>query len=105
MQKGKEGAFVDILPHHVEALESFCREVILPAMKPCLSSHGIQHILNQDEELVSKRKLVMDKFKSRHIFEDFFEEYRKMKIEDGYGSWAEVKSPYKDNIQEAGIEN
>lgn len=89
-----ERSLLDLHPHHVEALERFYREVLLTAMRP-LTRAGRTNFYRLDENFVEERKSVMEKFESKEMLEDFFEQYRKMKIDEGNGSWAEVKSPYE----------
>jgi hypothetical protein len=93
----------DITPHQVEALAFFCRYVAHPKIRElkALELTAPWRMLT-DNEMTREQKMaraearerLADEWFSRGKFEEFLREFKKMKIDEGYETWAEVKSPF-----------
>jgi hypothetical protein len=93
----------DITPHQVEALAFFCRYVAHPKIRElkALELTAPWRMLT-DNEMAREQKMaraearerLADEWFSRGKFEEFLREFKKMKIDEGYETWAEVKSPF-----------
>lgn len=77
-------------PRHIEVFESFGRNVIMPAM----SAQGEEWEMFAESDMDKKRKArrleereeLIIEYMSRESFESFLEDYKKMKIDQGYES-------------------
>ena len=93
----------DITPHQVEALAFFCRYVAHPKIRElkALELTASWRMLTDNEMTLEQkmaraetRERLADEWLSREKFEEFLGEFKKMKIDEGYETWAEVKSPF-----------
>jgi hypothetical protein len=93
----------EITPHQVEALAFFCRYVAHPKILELkdleLEAHWIMLSENKmtPEQMVERadaRERLADEWLCWAKFEEFFKEFKRMKLDAGYATWAEVKSPF-----------
>jgi hypothetical protein len=80
----------DITPHQVETLALYCREKLEPGMKE-VNEDSV--IFGNVDEKGERRKFIKENM-CQAKFEEFFEDLKKEKIEEGDESWADATSPY-----------
>jgi hypothetical protein len=80
----------NITPHQVEALAFFCRYVAYPKISKLKSDWSM---ISQNRLTEAKQRLA-DEWLCKSKFEEFLEEFKKMKVDEGYTTWHGVKSPY-----------
>jgi hypothetical protein len=80
----------NITPHQVEALAFFCRYVAYPKISKLKSDWSM---IPQNRLTEAKQRLA-DEWLCKSKFEEFLEEFKKMKVDEGYTTWHDVKSPY-----------
>jgi hypothetical protein len=98
-QKSTPGSFVvlradrrELHPYHMEALERFIGQAVLPTMEAVIENCRTGQILFGKQS--AKKSSVAAEFITKDRFETFFLGYKKLKIEEGYESWAKIKSPF-----------
>jgi hypothetical protein len=87
----------DITPHQGEALAFFCRYVAWPKIEQLKSAWSLpENAMDAglQEARAKARERLADEWLCSTKFEEFFKEFKRMKLDAGYATWAEVKSPF-----------
>lgn len=85
----------------VEATGKFCLEIVKPEVKQLRSSWVVQIDGELSEEEVKQRKeqrkALTESLMTKERFVEFFEDFKKKKIEDGEEIWEEVRAPFDND--------